>query len=144
MLRHTVEMPPGGEGRARFWTLARRIDAQVTAGLRRGDKLTAVLLAERMMRSVLGQPQHRMDHRMGTTALSYGGAVRLALRGLHGFISNLAVGPEYTAQASLFGGELLLDVVYLDADMDRALAERIAGEALATLRAAGRPEEARP
>lgn len=156
MLRHTVEMPPGDEGRARFWPLARRIDRQVTAGLRRGDRLTAVLLAERMMRAVLGQPQHRMDHRLGTTALSYAGPVRIAgrggsgtapgspvLRGLHGFISNLAVGPEYTAQASLFGGELLLDIVYLDADMDRALAERIAGEVLATLRAAGRPEEAR-
>lgn len=146
MLRHTVEMPAGGGDGKGLWPLARRIDGRVAAGLRRGDRWTAALLAERMMRTLLGQSEHRM----GATALSYGGPVRLggrrpsgsggapgpgapAVRGVHGFVSNLAVGPEYTVQARLFGGELLLDAVYLDADMDRDLAERIAGEVLGLL-----------
>jgi hypothetical protein len=62
----------------------------------------------------------------------------MRVRGLRSFVSNLPEGPQYTAQARLFGGELLLDVVYLEADLDEALARAIAEDLLATLRAEGR------
>jgi hypothetical protein len=79
---------------------------------------------------------------MGTTALSYTGPSRLPRRfgsievsSPEVFISNLTLGPEYTAQARLADGELFWNIVYLDCDMDRATADRISDEMLEILRA---------
>lgn len=140
MLRYTARLGAGA-GACGLWPLARRVSAQIDAGVRRGDRFGAVVFSEPMMRSVLAG---RMG-RMAATALSYVGPVALGakgagpspVRGLRSFVSNLPEGPEFTAQARLFGGELLLDVVYLEADMDEHLAEAITGEVLETLRAAG-------
>jgi hypothetical protein len=141
-LRYTVEVRPETE----FWELAGRIGAQLGASVRRGDKFCSALMAERVMRASLGQSKERM----AAVALSYSGAVRLdsrvesgadpeqiRVRGMHGFVSNFGIGPEYTAQARLFDGELLLDIVYLDSDMDGTLARTMADDILATLEAAG-------
>lgn len=144
-LRYTVQLRFDTE----FWELAGRLTGQLEAGMRRGDKFCSALMAERVMRASLGQRKERM----AAVALSYGGAVRLdagveggvdsgpdaervRVRAMHAFVSNFGVGPEYTAQARLFGGELLLDIVYLESDMDNALAQIIADDVLETLGAA--------
>lgn len=141
MMRYTtrVEGKSGESGRDSaepFWGLARRITDQVAAGSRRGDKLWSVLFSEKVMRMMLGQRAERMAH----TAVSYSGVTRLdaeGVRELHAFVSNIPVGPEYTALARMFGGELLLDVLYLDTDMDPARARTVADGILAALRGAG-------
>jgi len=158
MLRYTTDVEPGrphggahggpdggaSAGDGPFWPLARRVTEQVATGFRRGDKYCALLLAETMMRQVLGQRRERM----AVTAVSYGGATRvgalsepgegrLGMRGMHAFVSNFEVGPEYTAQARIVDGALQLDVVYLDSDMDAELAGVLAEEILGILRSAG-------
>lgn len=133
MLRYTARLGPGRD----FWRLASEIAEQVDAGVRRGDKFCAVRLSERMMRRILG----RRSERMAATAVSYSGVTRLGerygsigVRGTHAFVSNLGLGPEYTAQARWFRNRLQLDVVYLESDMDEALARALADEVLDTLR----------
>jgi len=150
MLRYTTDVesgsPNGGAelGDTPFWPLAQRVTGQVATGFKRGDKYSALLLAETMMRQVLGQRRERM----AATAVSYGGATRvgavcepgegrLGMRGMHAFVSNFEVGPEYTAQARIVDGALQLDILYLDSDMDAALAEVVAEEILDILRVAG-------
>ena len=137
MMRYTMRVDGGAEGSAEaFWGLARRITDQVAAGSRRGDKLWSVLFSEKVMRMMLGQRTERMAH----TAVSYSGVTRLdaaGVRGLHAFVSNLPVGPEYTALVRMFEGEMLLDVLYLDTDMDQARARAVADGILASLRRAG-------
>ena len=147
MLRYTARMdgerPAGASGAAgggeRFWDLARHLTGQVVRGARRGDKLWAVRLSEAVMRRLL----RRRSERMAATAVSYLGVARLGdaagVRGLHAFVSNFALGPEYTALARIFDGELRLDVVYLDVDMDAALARELAEEIVDLLRRAGTP-----
>jgi len=60
------------------------------------------------------------------------------LTGLHAFVANFTVGPEYSALARLFRGELWLDVMYLDSDMDEASAKAIASEMQMILEEAAR------
>jgi hypothetical protein len=81
---------------------------------------------------------------MAAVALSYSGAARFgdeagAVRGSHVFVSNLGVGPQYTANARWFRDRLQLDVVYLEGDMEAALARRLADDVLATLTAEEAP-----
>jgi len=137
MLRYTARLGPGRG----FWRLAHEIAEQADAGVRRGDKFCAVRLSERMMRMILG----RGSERMAATAVSYSGVTRLGerygsigVRGTHAFVSNLGLGPEYTAQARWFRNRLQLDVVYLESDMDETLARVLADEVLDTLRDAAR------
>jgi len=141
MLRYTARMDGGGATGAatdgeRFWDLARRLTGQVARGARRGDKLWAVRFAEAVMRMLLG----RRSERMAATAVSYLGVARLKteapVRGLHAFVSNFGLGPEYTALARIFDGELLLDILYLDTDMDDALGRTLAERIAAILRRA--------
>jgi hypothetical protein len=127
-----------------FWELARQINEHVRTAGRRGDKLTFFLTTEMMMRAIL----RLRSMRMGTTAISYLGAPRLEraygpleLYGLHTFVSNLALGPEYTALVRLFEGKLWWDILYLDADMGHARAVEMAEEIRATLHRAAHEED---
>jgi len=133
MLRVTVPMP----SKADLWATAAEVNKRISAGARRGDTFASVRLSAAMMRPILKQRRQRM----GTTALSYTGPSRLPRRfgsievsNPEIFISNLTLGPEYTAQASLADGELRWNIVYLDCDMDRAAADRISDEMLDILR----------
>jgi hypothetical protein len=134
MLRVTVPMPSGAD----LWATAVEVSARISSAARRGDTLWSVKLSPMMMRPIL----RRQKQRMGTTALSYTGPSRLPHRfgsievsSPEVFISNLTLGPEYTAQARLADGELYWNIVYLDCDMDRAMADRISDEMLDILRA---------
>jgi hypothetical protein len=121
-----------------FWPLAEEVSRQVHQGGHRGDKFASFLLSETMMRLTL----RRGRDRMGETAVSYSGALDLGLagagrlRGLHAFVSNLALGPELTAQARITNGRLGIDLVYLDCDFDPCTLEPVAEEILALLRRA--------
>ena len=133
MLRVSVPMPGGAD----LWTTAAELNERFSAGARRGDTLASVRLSSAMMRPILRQNKQRM----GTTALSYTGPSRLPRRfgsievsSPEVFISNLTLGPEYTAQARLADGALHWNIVYLDCDMDRATADRISDEMLDILR----------
>ncbi len=132
MLRYTARLRPG----TGLWELAHEVSRQVAGGVRRGDMFGATLMSPWVMRTLF----RRGSERMAATAVSYSGVDRLdrrygsiGLRGLNAFVANFGLGPEYTAMARLFNSALQLDAVYLDGDMDRALARAIADDILETL-----------
>ena len=127
MLRVTVSVPAESD----LWSIAAEVNQAITDGARRGDLFSSVVMSATMMRMILGQGKQRM----GTTALGYAGPPRLPrtfgsteIAGLEVFVSNLTLGPEYTAQVRLIDGELRWNIVYLDCDMDRTTAESVAEE----------------
>lgn len=127
LLRLAVAVDPSQD----LWNLARRLNDATRRALRRGDKYSAALLAPWLMRASLRSARWRLAQ----TALSYSGRLELApsygatqVEELHAFVSNIPVGPEYTAQVRLADGCLWWDVVYLDKDLDRAAAAAVAAE----------------
>lgn len=127
MLRFTMQMDKH-EG---VWELARRVNDEVYRMAKRGDKFSANVLGVHMMKALF----KFRAFRMGTTALSYTGALDLEnqygdiqVERIHAFVSNFPLGPEFTAQARLFNGEFYWDILYLDSDMNRQKAEAIAAE----------------
>ena len=83
--------------------------------------------------------------RMGAAALAYTGPLKLPrhvgairIRGVRAMVSNLVLGPEYTAHARLYGGRLCWDHVYLDCDMDESTAAGITDEIFDLLRRVGK------
>lgn len=137
MLRSTIQVNKNQD----FWELAERINSQAHQGFKRGDKFISPLLSPQMMSMII----RLKSMRMGTTALSYQGSVKLPssfgrtrVTGIRGYISNFSLGPLYTAAVRLFNKEFLWDILYLDSDMDLSLAQSIADEILDTLEAACR------
>jgi hypothetical protein len=125
MLRFTVMV----EREGRFWSLARRVQEATLQAARSGDRFLSHSMSPRMMKMVLDLKAFRM----GTTALSYAGPLDLprsygpfAVTGLHAFVMNFTVGPEYSALVHLFRGQLSCDILYMDSDMDSATAQQIA------------------
>jgi hypothetical protein len=140
MMRFTIRVGPDRD----LWSLAQEVNAQTYAAFKRGDKFLFPLLSVPMMRMLI----KRKSHRMGATAVSYTGAPTigatygsLRVKGIHSFVSNIDLGPEYTAQVRLFGGELLWDIVYMDSDMDVSQATLIAEEIRGMLQAPSSREE---
>lgn len=137
ILRFTTPVKAG----MNLWTLAGAINRQVHAAARRGDRFAANLLSPKMMEWTLQSGKARM----GTAAVSYSGPAKftspsdaLRLEEIHAFNSNMVLGPEYTALARLWESRLWWDIVYLDSDMDRSVATRVAEVILDLLKAAGR------
>lgn len=125
MMRFTTRVRSDQE----LWSLAHQINGQTYASYKRGDKFLFPLMSRHIMRALIKTKWYRM----GTTALVYTGVPKidsaygpLHVRALHAFVSNIDLGPEYSAQARIFGGELHWDVVYMDSDMDSNLANEIA------------------
>ncbi|MCP4691356.1 MAG: hypothetical protein GY859_25150 [Desulfobacterales bacterium] len=145
MTRLTVTVHPDQD----IWALSRELSARFHRAARKGFKYVGVTLSKTLMRMVVGQ----RSFRMGATALSYMGAVDLGgedgpirARGLHTFVTNFTLGPEYAAMARIFAGRLTCDLLYLDADMDHAAAREIADRTrriLETAAADHAPEETR-
>ncbi len=134
MLRITTTV----QGDMDCWTLARELNRTVYEAAKRGEKFTNLLMSGAVIRMLFA----RKSFRMGNTALGYTGVATLPqtygatrLTELHAFISNFALGPEYTAHVRLFAGRLVWDIVYLDCDMDAAVAEKIGRETLGLLTA---------
>lgn len=141
MLRFVAPVAAGSDRQAGLWSLADRIQTAALQAGRRGDKFAAAVTTDWFMRLTLALKARRM----GDTALSYSGPIPLAERygelvvdGVHGFISNNALGPVFTAQARLFAGRLRFDVVHLHHDLDRSEAAALTDDTLALLAEAAR------
>jgi hypothetical protein len=133
MLRVTVVVRADSD----LWSTADEVNRAVAGGARRGDFFSSAAMSATMMRIIIGQGKQRM----GTTALAYAGPPKLPrtfgsteVVGLEVFVSNLTLGPEFTAQARLVDGEIRWNIVYLDCDMDRTTAESVAEEMMSMLR----------
>ncbi|HEX2696951.1 MAG TPA: hypothetical protein VHM28_04535, partial [Anaerolineales bacterium] len=136
MLRLTLNVSGADE----LWQLARELHAKIYGSLKRGDKFIATTMSEPLLKMFTTLKSIRM----GATALNYSGAIPLQpiygkthVVGLHAFLSAYDIGPEFASQARLFNDQLWWDFVYLDSDMDRALAEKIVGEIRSILEEAG-------
>jgi hypothetical protein len=135
LLRFTVAVA----GQADFWGLAGELHRSIYRALKSGDKFSG----PRMTEMLLGLLTATRSMRFANTALSYGGVLPLArkygsleLLGLHAFIAGIDLGPELGSNAHVFGDQLTCDLVYLDTDMDLAMAEGISEEMREILRAA--------
>jgi hypothetical protein len=122
-----------------FWDTAQKVHLLISGAATRGDKFVATHMAPAMMRFLLSQ--RRM--RMASTALSYLGPIKLSdqygpyqLKDVHGFVSDVDIGPAFTALAHVWRSELRWDFAYLDTDWDQEKAGAIADRLLEELRAA--------
>ncbi len=132
MMRFTINMVAYND----IWHLSQRINKTISSSYKKGDKFSSFLLGKVMMKAILKLKSSRMGH----TAVSYTGPVRLKekygkikVKKLHSFISNFGLGPEYAAQVRLFNGEIFWDFGYLDTDMDNVEANKIADDIIALL-----------
>jgi len=128
-------------GNRDFWALAKELQTKIYRTLKSGDKFSAVLMSEMLLKMIT----RTRFMRFGATALSYSGVVSLKkqygdtkVNGLHGFVSGYDLGPEMASQARLFNDQVWWDFIYLDTDMDAALAKKIIGEVKAILEAVDR------
>ena len=132
MFRYTVMVEREGD----FWALARDIQESTLRAARFGERYLNHAMSPGMFKMLFGLKAFRM----GATTLSYFGPVPLPtsygafeVTGLHAFVANFTVGPEYSALVRLFRDELWWDIMYLDSDMDAAGAQQIAREMQAVL-----------
>lgn len=137
MMRFTAEV----SGTMNIWDLTKDLHTKIYRALKQGDKFTAALVSESLMKMFT----RLKSMRMGAAGLSYGGAVslkaqygKIKVTGLHAFLSSFDLGPEVSCQARLFKHELWLDFMFLETDMERAMAEKIVGEVKAILEEAGK------
>lgn len=132
MLRYTIFCEEDRD----FWQTVQQFQSALSHSSKQGEKFPAMLMSKHLMKAIT----RFQAFRMGTTAVSYPGPLNLQptygdirLVGVHGFISNNRLGPEFTAFAKILFGKLSWDFLYLDADMDSALAEVIADEVMSIL-----------
>ena len=112
-----------------FWELARGLNEQQYRAFKRGEKFLFCLTAAGLLRMLI-----RLGRlRFGSAAISYTGPLdlparfgSLGVRGVHAFVSNFEIGPEFSAQVRLFRGRLWWDFLYLDAEMDESAALALA------------------
>jgi hypothetical protein len=137
MLRETVAVAADPD----FWQLATTINTQFLRSSRRGEKFVALLTVADVMRMILGQRKMRMS----ATALAYTGPTALpdrvgaiAVRAVHAMVSNLVLGPEYTAHARIWQSRLIWNHIYLDCDMDNDTAAAITDDIFELLHDAGK------
>jgi hypothetical protein len=127
MLQYTVLM----SSQRTLWELAREIHQEIYRITKHGDKFITPLLTKALFQMMAKQNEFRT----GAAGLSYASAAGLEqsygpirLAGLHGFIPNNFLGPEYSIFARLLFDQLWLDVFYMEEDMDRQTAQTIADE----------------
>jgi len=127
MLHHTVSVSGGMD----FWELARTLHKKIYSSFESGDKFVAAVMAEPQMKMVT----RLQSFRMGATSLSYNGIVpiqsnyeTIKVTGIHSFVSAYDLGPEFSAQAQIFNGQLFWGFTYLDADMSQGEAKGIVEE----------------
>ena len=123
-LRYTIEIPAGED----LWGLAKRINAQIYQSAKRGEKFLASVMARQFLQMTFSMKKFRMS----TTALSFGGSTALEqyagsykITGLHGYVSNFGMGPEFSGRVGLFQDQLNWDLLYMDIDLDQAGADAI-------------------
>jgi hypothetical protein len=124
MLQYTVQMGSQRE----LWELAREIHQAIYRITKRGDKFITPLLTKSLFQ-MMGKEK---AFRVGAAGLSYASVAGLEQRygpiqvsGLHGFIPNNTLGPEYSIFGRLLFDQLWLDVFHMEEDMDRATAQAV-------------------
>jgi len=129
MLRYTVFCNENPD----FWETAKRFQEILSRSSKRSEKFIAMLMSAHLIKAAT----HFQSFRIGTTAVSYPGPLDLQpaygdirITDVHGFISNNRLGPEFTAFAKILFGELTWDFLYLEADIDQAMAKTIADEVI--------------
>ena len=127
MLQYTIRIGSGQD----LWAFARTVQDSIYRLNKRGDKFVTPLLTKALFQMMSRQDSFRMgaaglsDTDAGDMEPRYG-PIRLV--GLHGFIPNNNLGPEYGIFARLLFDQLWLDVFYMAEDMDRNRAEAITDE----------------
>jgi hypothetical protein len=123
-LRYTIEIPAGED----LWGLAKRINAQIYQSAKKGEKFLASVMARQFLQMTFSMKKFRMS----TTALSFGGSTALEryagsykITGIHGYVSNFGMGPEFSGRAGLFQDQLNWDLLYMDIDLDQTGADAI-------------------
>jgi NRPS condensation-like uncharacterized protein len=124
MMRYTIDAP----AEKNIWQVAREIHIKIYHSLKSGEKFSAELLSETLMKMIISMKSARM----AVTAINYSGLVNLDLHhsdirvlGLHAFNSSLDLGPEVGSQARLFNNRLIWDFMFLESDMNRESAAKI-------------------
>ena len=137
MMRFTVD----ATGEMDFWKLAVDLHGQIYRALKSGDKFSAALMSESLLKMFTTMKSMRFC----ATAVNYSGNVPLKTQygeikvvGLHGFVSAYDLGPEMASQARLFNDEIWWDFMYLDSDMNAALAGSILAEIISILEMASK------
>ena len=127
MLQYTVRIGDPQD----LWGLARTVQQSIYRLNKRGDKFVTPLLTQALFQMMSKQSAYRT----AAVGLSYADSVDLEqsygpirVVGLHGFIPNNNLGPEYGFFARLLFDRLWLDVFYLEEDMDRRTAQTITDE----------------
>jgi hypothetical protein len=124
-----------------FEALARRVQEVTAERAARGDGFSAAILSPVVSRAVM----RSRSQRMGTTAISYGGAqhVRasygpIEVRAVRAFISNNPRGAEIAATAGVTRGSLCCNLLYVDSELSEAEVGAIRAGLAATLAEASR------
>jgi NRPS condensation-like uncharacterized protein len=127
MMRFTLNISSESD----LWQTAHQLQSQVYRALKSGEKFSASLMSETLLRAFTTLKAMRF----GAAALNYASNVPLRnqygeikLVGLHGFVSAYDLWPEMSSQARLFNDEVWWDFIYLDTDMDADLAEKVIAE----------------
>lgn len=117
-------------GDSDVWLLAENLHEKIYQSINRGDKFNSFLASEMMLKMLTG-----LRIRFGASALNYTGVIPLknqygpieVLR-VHGLVSGFDLAPEFSSQARIFNEKIIWDFIYLDTDMDRAIAKRLLDE----------------
>ena len=134
-LRHSVPV----EGGVNIWQLAHSLQKKFYYSLKSGDQFVSANMTESLMKMTTGMRSFRLS----STALNFVGDSQvkpeygeIIVNDLHGYISAIDLGPEFSGQARLFNGHLIWDFTYLDADMNADEAKAIAEEIKSILNSA--------
>jgi hypothetical protein len=127
MLQYTIRI---GDQRD-LWELARTVQQSIYRMNKRGDKFVTPLLTKSLFQMMSSQSAFRMAA-LGLSFADVGGMESsygpIRLVGLHGFLPNNNLGPEYSIFARLLFDRLWLDIFYMEEDMDRSTAQAITDE----------------
>lgn len=115
-----------------FWELASRIQGQIYDFGKSGDKFVSNHLTQFTLKTLIALKRMRM----GSTAISYTGSVPplappclpFDMTEFHAFVSNISLGPFFTANSRIFSQRLILDCLYLEGDIEPGTAQSIVNE----------------
>jgi len=127
------------DGSADFWPLAHKMQEEISRSLRSGEKYLTVSMTEALLKMLSKSQAMRLCH----SALNYSGVIpvkteigAIIVKGVHSFISPHKFGPQFSGEALIFREKLILDVVYMDHDMDGVQANLIIDETRNIIQAA--------
>jgi hypothetical protein len=109
--------------------LATSLDREYLNSARKGDKFLYALLSKMLVKKTIREHKSRL----GATALSYSGPIRLKAQygntevtNIHGFITNNCLGSELSGFGKICFGRLSLDINFMPAEISREKATKMA------------------